>query len=104
MAKRPVKKTAQQTAQKRPGSRLAVLLLAVLLVVLSVQIFRMFDQLRSARAEEEAYAQQLAQLQADNQQLQDDLANSGSLNLIEDIARNELGMVSEGEKVFHFNQ
>ena len=86
MAKRPVKKTAQQTAQKRPGSRLAVLLLAVLLVVLSVQIFRMFDQ-------------QLAQLQADNQQLQDDLANSGSLNLIEDIARNELGMVFPGEYV-----
>lgn len=89
---------------KSPSGKLTMFLLLILAAFISVQIFHMFDQLQTARQTEEAYAQQLAELQETNQQLQEDLDNSDSLDLIEDIARDQLGMVQEGEKVFHYSK
>ena len=88
----------------RPSGRLTLLILAALLLGVSVQIYRTLGQLREARAEEAVYAQQLAELRETNSQLQEDLDNSGSQALIEDIARDQLGMVLPGEKVFHFSK
>ena len=64
----------------------------------------MFDQLQAARAEEKLYAQQLAELKETNQQLKEDLDNSHSSDLIEDIAREQFGFVKPEEKVFHFSK
>ena len=60
--------------------------------------------MQAARAEEAVYAQRLAELEETNRRLQEDVDNSGSLALIENIARDELGMVSEGEKIFRFGK
>ena len=89
---------------KKAARRLTVLLLAALLLVIGVQIYRMFGQLQEARAQEEDYARQLAELQETNRQLQEDLDNAGDLDLIEDIARDELGMVGDGEKIFRYSK
>lgn len=102
--KKPATKKKQGAAAPRPGSRLAILILAVLLAGIGMQIYHMFGQLQSARAEEAVYAQRLADLKETNRQLQEDLDNSESLDLIEDIARDKLGMVSQGEKVFYFSK
>ena len=88
----------------RPSSRLTVLILAALLMGISLQIYRMFGQLQAARVEEAAYTQQLEELRETNRQLREDLDNSGSQALIEDIARDKLGMVTPGEKVFHISK
>lgn len=107
---RPVQKKKKpapgkkRTAAPRPSSRLTILILAVLLVGIGMQIYHMFGQLQSARAEETVYAQRLEDLKETNRQLQEDLDNSGSLDLIEDIARDKLGMVSPGEKVFYYSK
>ena len=53
---------------------------------------------------EEVYAQQLDELRDTNEQLKEDLDNSGNQALMEDIARDQLGMVAPGEKVFHFSK
>lgn len=102
------KKTARPPQKKKkaapPASRLTVLLLAALLLVIGVQIYRMFGQLQEARAQEADYARELAELQETNRQLQEDLDNAGSLDLIEDIARDELGMVRDGEKIFRYSK
>ena len=100
---RPPQKRKKKAAV-RPRSRITVILLAALLVGISVQIYRMFGQLQDASAQEKAYAQQLAELQETNRQLQEDLDNAGSLDLIEDIARDQLGMVREGEKIFRYSK
>lgn len=97
--RRPPAKSA-----RKPASRLTVLVLAVLIAVLSIQILRMNGQIRDAQAEEAVVAQRLEELKAANQQLQDDLDNSTDPALIESIARDQLGMVSEGEKVFHISK
>ncbi len=103
--KAPAPHKKQKAAKAaRPGSRLTLVILAALLMGISVQIFRMFGQLRDARAEEAAYAQQLAELKETNRQLKEDLDNSGSQALIEDIARDKLGMVNPGEKVFYISR
>ena len=94
----------QKQEKKRPSSRLTLLILAALLVGIGVQLYSLYGQMQEARAEEAVYAQRLAELEETNQRLEEDVANSGSLPLIEDIARDELGMVSEGEKVFRFSK
>lgn len=93
-----------QQKKKRPSSRLTLLVLAALLVGIGVQLYALYGQLQEARAEEAVYAQRLAELEETNQRLQEDVDNSGDLPLIESIARDELGMVSKGEKVFRYSK
>ena len=103
--KPPAPRKKGKTAKTvRSRSKLTLLLLAALMVGVSVQIYRMFGQLRDARAQEAAYSQRLEELREENRQLQEDLDNQGSQALIEDIARDQLGMVLPGEKVFHLSR
>ena len=104
MSKPSGTKKKKPQGSTRPGSKLTVLLLAVLLVAIGAQIYSMFGQLQVAQAEEAVYAQQLKELRTANEQLKEDLENSADLDLIEDIARDQLGMVGPGEKVFHFGK
>lgn len=101
---RPPQKKKKAASQTRSSSKLTIFLLAVLLVAIGIQIYQMFGQLQTARAEEKVYAQQLAELKETNRQLKEDLDNSGSLDLIEDIARDKWGMAKEGELIFHFSK
>ena len=94
----------KRRASTRPSSKLTMLVLAALLIGLGVQIYSMFGQLQEAQALEEVYAQQLDELRDTNEQLKEDLDNSGNQALMEDIARDQLGMVAPGEKVFHFSK
>ena len=74
--------------KKRPNSRLTLWLLALLLAGFGIQV----------------YAQQLEELREENQRLRSDIENSGDLTLMGDIAREELGYVGPGEKVFQFGK
>jgi len=66
-----------------------------------VQLYRMQDRVKAAQAEEAALAEQIAQLEAKNAELAEDIANADDPELIEQIAREELGMVVRDEKVFY---
>lgn len=76
------------------------MLLVVLMVGIGVQLVNLKGELEAARAEEAYYAQRLQQLQEENARLAEDIANSDDPELIEEIAREELGMVTAGEKIF----
>lgn len=99
---RPTKKQPQKKRRKRASSTLTLLILAVLLIGIAVQLRGIRAQIDEAQAQANAYEERLAELREENGRLAEDIANSSDQDLIEDIARNELGMVSEGEKVFHF--
>jgi len=75
--------------------------LLVLIAGVGIQLYRLQDQLEAARAEEAALAEQIAQLEKDNEALAEDLANAGDPELMEKIAREELGMALPNEKVFY---
>lgn len=102
MAKASQPQKPQKARKKRPSSKLTGLILIVLLLGVSVQLYYMWGQLQSAQAEEAMYAQRLKELEESNAQLEEDIANSGSQELIEDIARDDLGMAASGEKIFRF--
>lgn len=95
---------ARKAAQKktRRSSKLALALLAVMILVMVIMLQSMKTQLSYAQAEHETYANRLAALQEKNEQLRQDIENSDDPSLIEDIARNDLGMASQGEKIFRF--
>ncbi len=101
---RPAKppKNGKRKQSKRPSGRLTALILAALLLGLSLRLYDLLRELRDARAEELSYAAQLAELQETNKRLADDIENRDNLDLIEDIARDEMGMVAPGEKIFRF--
>lgn len=102
--KRQPGRGAKPAPKRRSASRLTVLILLVLVAALTIQIVRMNGQIQAALAEEVLVCQRLEELQKANQQLQDDLDHSTDPTLIENIARDQLGMVCPGEKVFHISK
>ena len=90
--------------KKRPNSRLTLWLLALLLAGFGIQLYSLYSRLQTARQEEAVYAQRLEELREENQRLRSDIENSGDLTLMGDIAREELGYVGPGEKVFQFGK
>ena len=63
----------------------------------------MYARLQEAQEEQAAYAQRLADLQETNERLAEDIANSKDPELIEEVAREDLGMAVPGEKIFRFS-
>ena len=83
---------------------MTALILLALLIGVGVQLYNMYGQLQRAQEEEAIYAGQLAELQESNERLRQDISNRDDLDLIKDIARDEMGMVGEGDKVFCFGK
>ena len=86
----------------RRSSKLTVALLAVLICVMCAMLHNMQTQLDHAKYEYEVYASRLNALQEKNDHLRQAVENSDDPELIEDIARNDLGLASYGEKIFRF--
>ena len=91
----------QRKRKKKSGGLLGGLILLVLLFGLGFQLYRMQDQLAAARAERSALAEQISALQEENSQLEEDIARSSDPEMIEKIAREDLGMGVQDEKVFY---
>ena len=90
--------------RKRPSSKLTAMILLVLFIGVGVQIVNLAGQIQAAQKEEAIYAARPEELESTNARLAEDIANRDNLDLIEDIAREELGMASPGEKVFIFSK
>ena len=88
----------------RRSNKFVLFLLCFVILMMGVMLRQMNGQLEHARSEQMHYAQRLATLQEQNAKLAEDIANSENQDLIEDIARNDLGMASQGEKIFRFRR
>lgn len=94
------KKTAKKS--KRVGSGfLTVLTILVLLAAIGWKLYDLRLQLQSAQAEKEHYEALVAQRQTENDKLTADIAEGATADKIEEIARNELGLVTPDEYVFY---
>lgn len=76
------------------------LVILALLAVLGWQLWRMQDQLEAARTQEQQLRQQVQLQQQANDALQKSIDQGGSQEEMERIARDELGLVTPGERVF----
>ena len=93
------KKTEQQ--KKRPrASLLTKIVLLVVLAAIGWQLYGLQSKVAAAQAEKERYAAQVAQTQRENEALAADIAEGPTREKVEEIARDELGLVTPNEYVF----
>jgi len=88
-------------AKKRPNaSLLTKCVILVLVVGIGWQLHSLQGQVAAAQAEKEQYAAEVAQLQRENAALEADIEEGPTPEKIEEIAREELGLVTPNEYVF----
>lgn len=77
------------------------LLILTLLAALGWQLWRLNDQVQLAQQERQQLQQQVQRQREENAALQEDIDDGGSQEKMEEIAREELGLVAPGDKVFY---
>ena len=101
------RKEAVKVATKKPASKparaglLTKLLIVVLLAALGWQLYDLRQQVESAQKERDRYAQQVAAKTEENDALSADIAEGMTPEKVEEIAREQLGLVTPGEYVFY---
>ena len=85
----------------RKTSFLAKLLIAVLVIYALITLVRLQDKINTAEAEAEALRSAVQYAEQEKAGLEQAIDKLGSEESIKRIAREQLGMVSEGEKVFY---
>ena len=84
---------------KRAGL-LTKLLILILLIGIGVSFLTLRDQIAAAQEQEAELAQQAAELKRENDALENDIKNSDDPAMLERIAREKLGLVLPGAKIF----
>lgn len=97
MAGKPQKAPEQK---KLTGGLGVKLVLALLLVMVSWQLYSLQSQVAAAEAEKAQYESQVEALRQENDALAADIEEGATEEMMEQIARKELGVVTPGEYVF----
>ena len=87
--------------QKKSRGGIVLLVVALLIGVVGFEMADVFRQITAASAEEQALKQQLQQQQLANAALKEDLSRADDLEFIKELARDQLGMAEQGERIFY---
>lgn len=92
-------------SKKKPisRSRLAALLVVLVLAgALGVGIVRIYgSRLPELRSKSQALDAQIQQVEKQNEALRSDLEHQGDQDFIQGLARDDLGLASDGERIFY---
>ena len=91
---------AHSEKKKSSGGVLIRLLLLLALLAVGWQLYAIQGQLKTARAENAQYAQQVAELQQKNDSLRSDIAEGPTEDKMKELARNDLGMIDGDSYLF----
>lgn len=86
---------------KKRTSLIAALVVLIMLILVGMQLLRIRDQLIAARAERDVLAEQVAKQEQENRTLEAALERAEDPEYLQELARDELGMVSPGQKDFY---
>ena len=89
----------KKSAKKRGGVMMLVVLL--LIGVVTFETFNVYAQIDTARAEEPRLSAQVEQLKRENASLAEDLARADDPEFIKELAREQLNMAEQGERIFY---
>lgn len=92
---------AKKAGPKRRGNTAVLLVIAALVVFLGIELIRVNTRLSEARQQEAALTRQLQQQTQENAALESDLARKDDEDFIKDLARDQLGLAEEGERIFY---
>ena len=73
----------------------------LLLAVVSVELIRVYGQLDSAKSQRETMSQELEQQKKENSALESDLSKAGDEEFIKGLAKDQLGLAEDGERIFY---
>ena len=90
----------KQPRQRVRASLFTKVLILVLLVGIGWQLVRLRDQVEAAEAEKARLETQIQAQQQENDALAADIAEGSTQEKMEEIARETLGLVYPGERVF----
>ena len=90
----------KQPRQRVRASLFTKVLILVLLVGIGWQLVRLRDQVEAAEAEKSRLETQIQAQQQENDALAADIAEGNTQEKMEEIARETLGLVYPGERVF----
>ena len=92
---------AKRKQERRRTGLMTKLLILVLLAAIGYQLYGLRAQVEKAQAEKERYAAQVEALRQENETLTADIAEGATQEKMEQIARDELGLVTPGEYVVY---
>jgi len=95
------KKTEAKRPKRARTGLLTTLVIVGLLAALGVTLRDLRQQVSAAQAENDRYAQQVESVRQENEALADDIAEGMTPEKVEEIAREQLGLVTPGEYVFY---
>lgn len=92
----------EKTARKKQGGgTLPKLLLLALLLLIGAHLLNLRQEISRAEAEKQTLSAQLEQQQRENDSLSSALEKADDPEYLHELAREQLDMVSPGEKVFY---
>ena len=87
--------------KRNRASLLAALLVLVLLFLVGWQLTRLRAQLAAAQAEQSTIAERVARQEQENRAIEAALDRAEDPEYLQELARDQLGMVSPGQKDFY---
>ncbi|WP_455581822.1 FtsB family cell division protein [Dysosmobacter sp.] len=94
-------KAAAQKKKRVGAGLLTKVLVLVLAAGIGWQLYQLRDQVQSAQLQKETLAAQVQEKQQENDALSADIAQGSTQEKMEEMARQELGLVYPGERVFY---
>lgn len=87
-------------AKKRTNTALLLVLIA-LAVFIGIELIQVNQRLGEAKMQEASLTRQMQQQQQENEALRSDLAKKDDPDFIKELARDQLGLAEEGERIFY---
>ena len=87
-------------AKKRTSTALLLVLIA-LAVFIGIELIQVNQRLGEAKVQEASLTRQMQQQQQENEALRSDLVKKDDPDFIKELARDQLGLAEEGERIFY---
>ncbi len=92
--------TRSKKAKKRTNTALLLVLIA-LAVFIGIELIQVNQRLGEAKVQEASLTRQMQQQEQENEALRSDLAKKDDPDFIKELARDQLGLAEEGERIFY---
>ena len=92
---------ARSKKEKKRTSTALLLVLIALAVFIGIELIQVNQRLGEAKVQEASLTRQMQQQQQENEALRSDLAKKDDPDFIKELARDQLGLAEEGERIFY---
>ena len=92
---------ARSKKSKKRTSTALLLVLIALAVFIGIELIQVSQRLGEAKVQEASLTRQMQQQQQENEALRSDLAKKDDPDFIKELARDQLGLAEEGERIFY---